>query len=425
MRRLWWFAALAVALAPARAGEEPVCRCALARAPAEAAFVAAAVIEALDSRIASERSFLERLFGVTVPFRLLGDDTTPPAFAAREGGIGIRAKLLKERSWEREGRHEAVAAALAHLHAHALQWARACPRVGIPRELHADLLAGWYLGKRNFASLAGPRIDPAFAASLFDREDPLLNTRFEHGSPEARAGALAEGFRLRREENLALDALYERGLELFPPERVGEAAPAPGSPAPLPGTVLLRVKVPCTHQGPCQHKIPCTHPRPCIHKVPCRHEAPCVHKIPCTHRVECRHRVACVHRIPCRHRIACTHAIPCAHPLHAFDLLHEFDCDVKGNRIACEHRVPCTHMRHRCDFLHNFDYAHDWDFAHAFDTQHEFDLAHEFDTRHPFDPEHEFDLAHEWDPEHPFDLAHEADALHDYDVALLPAEAGK
>ncbi|MGQ0613150.1 MAG: hypothetical protein ACT4PV_05370 [Planctomycetaceae bacterium] len=424
MRRLWWFAALAVALAPAWADDEPICRCALDRTPEAAPFLASAGIEGLDARIASERSFLERLFGVAVPFRLLSEEASPPAFAAREGGIGIQLKLLRERAWERERRHEAVAALLAHFHAHAVQWARDCPRAGIPRELHADLLAGWYLGKRNFGSLAGPRMELAFAASLFDREDPLLNARFEHGSPEARAHALAEGFRLRREENLALDAVYERGLELFPPERVGAAAPAPdAAPAP-PGTRLIQVKVPCTHTGPCQHKVPCKHPRPCTHKVACRHEAPCVHKIPCTHRVECKHRVACVHRIPCRHRIACRHTIPCAHRLHDCDFLHEFDRDARGSRIACEHRVPCVHFRHRCDFLHTFDYAHDWDFAHEFDRQHEFDLEHAFDTQHPFDPKHEFDLAHEWDPEHPFDLAHASDALHDYDVALVPAEGG-
>jgi len=220
-----------------------------------------------------------------------------------------------------------------------------------------------------------------------------------------------------RQEKQPLDHVYAKGVELFPPPKVG----AVEGPPPPPGVRMRRVKVECVHRGPCTHRVDCTHPQPCIHQVPCKHEAPCVHRTPCVHPVPCAHRQACVHRVECRHKVDCVHTVPCVHAEHECDYLHEFDLDWAGNRVACAHRVPCRHFRHRFDFLHNFDYAHDWDFEHEYDTVHDYDMAHDFDTEHPFDPLHDFDMAHAWDPVHEFDLAHVWDLVHDYDV-VTPSE---
>jgi len=385
----------------------PTCRCVVATRPADLKTVAATGLDELDKRIKSECGFLNGLFGVEPEFAMLAG--TPPrrAFAVAEGkgAVFVSAAWLKE-IWAEDNRVATVGAVLAHQYAHIVQVKRACPLPEWARERHADYLAGWYLGKRNVASLgSGKELDAAFAASLFADRDEFLNARFEHGVPERRAEAMRLGFSLFREQKLSLDKTYKQGLTTFPPPKEGLADGAE-----KPQGLLARVKVECLHKGPCGHQVACTHPKPCTHKVACKHESPCVHKRPCVHRVPCEHRTPCAHKTQCVHRTKCQHKVPCVHTVPC----RHFDAD--GNQM------------HNFDYLHNFDYEHDWDYEHEwdhqheFDTEHEYDIPHEFDTEHPFDPIHEFDMAHEWDPIHAFDLAHEWDPIHDYDVRFVPQE---
>lgn len=378
----------------------------------------------LDRRVRSERNFLEMLFGVKPRLRLFGPDAPRDVFVARDATgepfVGFRASWLIEKcSQQEEHRTARVAYALAHQYAHVLQWKRGCKLPEMAREQLADMLAGWYLGKRNIATLKGePPLNRGFSAALFKRPVPFLNERFEHGRPEERVYALELGFTLSREDKLSQRKAYQRGLYSFLPPKVGVAGAPVEAPVPEGGGR----KVECTHHGPCKHKVPCKHPQPCVHKVNCSHLGPCVHRTPCWHKVECRHRSPCVHRVECRHKVDCVHTVPCVHREHPYDCAHECDYDQWGNRVQCMHRVRCTHFKHRFDFLHNFDYAHDWDFEHEYDTQHDSDFAHEFDTQHEGDPIHEFDFAHEWDPVHDHDLAHGFDLVHDYDIK--PAKPG-
>jgi hypothetical protein len=410
---------LALAHAGPEAQQEPICRCVLAAVPAGTKTVSDTGLPEMDQRLKSESNFLKSLFKVEPQLLLLADGAARDAFAvdAAPGSVALRAGWLKER-WDSDHRAATVAVALAHQWAHVLQAQRGCKLPEMARELHADLLAGWYLGRRNFASLkSGPVLDAAFAASLFADPAEFLNERFEHGASDARVRALCEGFRLFRMEKLSLDKVYAKGLKLFPPPKVGMADEGP-----KPEGLLGRIKIECTHRAACTHRVACKHPQPCVHKVACKHEAPCVHRSPCIHKVACEHKIPCVHRVKIERKVPCVHTIPCRHKAHDFDRLHERCYDGKGNPIECPHTVPCTHYLHDFDYLHNFDYEYDWDFEHEFDRMHEFDMAHEFDTEHPFDPAHEFDMAHDWDPVHEFDLAHEWDPPHDYDVRYVPAE---
>jgi len=421
-------ATVLLALLPAGAApdEEPPCRCALLDAPTGIFPVASTGSHELDSRIRAEREFLETIFQVTPEMWLLPASAKRAAFAARgsgQGTVALHSKILKDRFWELKHRSAAIAVVLAHQYAHFLQWKRGVRVPEKRRELHADFLAGYYLGKRNFATLgAGPSLDPDFAASLFAAADPILNDAAEHGSPDERVRALADGYRAARAGKLALDAACAKADELYPMPRIGYAEPEPGEAAPAapsdPVEAYLsarfrKVKLPCSHRVACTHKVACAHPQPCTHKTACRHERPCVHRQPCRHKVECSHKVACIHRVACTHKTRCVHAIPCVHTEH------ECDYDAAGRPF------PCVHTRHRCDWAHNFDYEHEWDFAHEFDREHKFDMQHEFDTAHPFDPEHDFDMAHEWDPQHAFDLAHEFDGAHDFDLRVYPKEPGE
>jgi hypothetical protein len=401
---------LVLALAHAGPELEPTCRCVVTALPSGLRTVAETGLPELDARIRSECGHLQNLFGVEPEFVLLADGGPRKAFVVvgpgGTGTVAVSASWLR-RFWDGDHRVATVAATLAHQYAHILQGKRECTMPERSRELHADLLAGWFLGKRNVATLrSGDELDAAFAASLFAEEDEYLNTRFEHGTVEARVAALCKGFRFFRGDKLRLDKVFEQGSHLFPPPSVGlhdDAKPPPGE--------YLKLKLECVHKGPCRHEVPCRHPQPCVHKVSCKHESPCVHRSPCVHQVPCMHRRPCTHRVACVHRTRCTH------------------------KIDCVHTVPCSHLDadgnpiHAFDYLHNFDYEHDWDYEHEFDLEHEFDtehdydMAHEFDTEHPFDPVHEFDMAHDWDPIHDHDLAHEWDPLHDYDVRFVPKEA--
>ncbi len=376
-------AVLALFLCAAHAGPAdealPTCRCMLATRPAGLKTVADTGLDELDKRIKSECGFLNGLFGVGAEFAMLAGTPQRRAFAVAEGkgAVVVSAEWLKE-IWAGDNRVATVAAVLAHQYAHIVQEKRGCLLPEWARERHADYLAGWYLGKRNVATLgSGKELDAAFAASLFANRDEFLNARFDHG----------------------------QGLTTFPPPNEGLADGTE-----RPQGLLGLVKVECLHKGPCGHQIACTHPKPCTHQVPCKHESPCVHRTPCVHRVPCEHHTPCVHKTQCVHRIRCEHKVPCVHT------------------CPCRHRDADGNPLHDFDYLHNFDYEHDWDYKHEwdyqheFDTEHEYDIPHEFDTEHPFDPIHEFDMAHEWDPIHDFDLAHEWNPLHDCDVRFVPQE---
>ena len=415
---------LLLCLAHAGPAEEqaPLCRCVLPAKPLDLKTRKDTGLPELDKRLKTESEFLAKQFGVEPMVVILADGAPRPVLAA-PGAIALRADWLKLRWQSGESRAATVAFALAHQWAHVLQEKRGLKLTGIPRELHADLLAGWFLGRRNFATLgSGPDLDPAFAAALFAAEDGFANERFEHGRPGDRAYAVATGFNLFRKDKLMLDKIFAEGLDMYPPPGIGRADDAGPPEGPF---ETLRVE--CAHKGPCRHRAPCTHQKACEHKVPCKHEAPCVHDIPCTHRVQCKHKVECVHKVKCKHRIACVHTTPCVHRRHDCDYLHECDFDADGNRVECVHTTPCCHFRHSCDYLHAYDLEHDFDLAHEFDRQHRYDLAHDHDLKHKFDRPHESDLAHEWDPVHEYDPAHEWDPAHVYDERYVPkkeAEGG-
>jgi hypothetical protein len=83
---------------------------------------------------------------------------------------------------------------IGHEWAHILQFARGNVKQGKGAELHADFLAGWFLGYATRRQ-GGPVVDPKDAMSaIFGRGDNLaFNDPQHHGRPVQRAGAIAEG----------------------------------------------------------------------------------------------------------------------------------------------------------------------------------------------------------------------------------------
>ncbi len=89
----------------------------------------------------------------------------------------------------------ALAGIMAHEHAHILQFSNGIRGPGQSLELHADFMAGWYMG---FKVLAGtPSIDiRVLATSLFNKGDYDFNSPQHHWTPQQRVQVMAEGFRV-------------------------------------------------------------------------------------------------------------------------------------------------------------------------------------------------------------------------------------
>lgn len=90
----------------------------------------------------------------------------------------------------------ALVGIVAHENAHILQYHTGFPVTGgkIP-ELHADYLAGWYLGRKRIAGML--KIDGSkFAKALWSLGDFNFNLRSHHGMPAERVSAMVLGFQL-------------------------------------------------------------------------------------------------------------------------------------------------------------------------------------------------------------------------------------
>jgi hypothetical protein len=122
--------------------------------------------------------------------------------------------------------NERVKAILAHEFAHALQDKCGLYNLwngGIKIELHADFLAGFYIGQSGLISknkLTG------FAQEFFERGDNLPFLHIDHhGSPEERRCAFLEGYKVAVKYNFNLTQAYSCGVDyiklLYPCDAFG------------------------------------------------------------------------------------------------------------------------------------------------------------------------------------------------------------
>lgn len=77
-------------------------------------------------------------------------------------------------------------------------------------ELHADLLAGWFLARRSFIDLIG--IDEA-SRCMFEIGDFEFTSIDHHGTPAQRYAALLMGFFMGRDTSLTLETVAKKGAE--------------------------------------------------------------------------------------------------------------------------------------------------------------------------------------------------------------------
>jgi hypothetical protein len=180
----------------------------------------------VDNAIRVDISELNRQFGVFVPvyfentdvknayftnqkFPELIQEDTGSSDANYTGSVFIAAGLWNDEYIKNQG--FALPAIMAHEFAHAMQYSRGFPYGGKWLELHADYMAGWFAGHRGrFAA----QNDIGILQSFFNKGDYDFFSQRHHGTPQERANAFFEGFRLNRQFNAAFGGqAYDYGLQ--------------------------------------------------------------------------------------------------------------------------------------------------------------------------------------------------------------------
>jgi hypothetical protein len=166
----------------------------------------------LDARLRAEATSLARVFGVLPNLVLFEDAQSPNAYASErataplaDGTVAIGLTLIARELGQGERGEQAVASILAHEWSHILQIRQRCTLVGTARELHADFLAGYYLGRR-YGGVADAVV--AAGRAVYRQGDYLFGDGNHHGTPIERVQALMQGF---LHSHLSLPLAYQLG----------------------------------------------------------------------------------------------------------------------------------------------------------------------------------------------------------------------
>ena len=168
---------------------------------------------------------LSALFGQRPGFGFVDDRGAPNAYATSDtlvpgtwGTVLYGATLFRQTLAAYDDGGMAVMAVMAHEFGHVAQFAYGLDRrllqgqATVKRvELHADYLAGWYLGRRKAEQpelsvwAAGDMLAGIGDYAFFDWN--------HHGTPEERVAAAEAGFKLAGDGQADFDPAVERGLE--------------------------------------------------------------------------------------------------------------------------------------------------------------------------------------------------------------------
>ncbi|MBK1667578.1 hypothetical protein CKO28_05970 [Rhodovibrio sodomensis] len=188
-------------------------------------FSRASGIPQLDGTLNSEPPVLRDLFGVDPGFAFFNDGRAINAYAMpqnilRRRGDGtvvfgrnlLRTEIAKASQLMRgpNAWATAVIGIFAHEWGHIRQFSDVGQLDKPLMELHADYLAGWYLGTK---SSYGSSLDIAgIARSLYEKGDSNFNSPPDHGRPIQRVKSMEAGFLLGRRRAPVSDA-FRAGLD--------------------------------------------------------------------------------------------------------------------------------------------------------------------------------------------------------------------
>lgn len=171
----------------------------------------------LDNYLNIEKKYLEEIFRVKVDLKILDDRGQPNAYASKkssnlvffDGTVYLGYNLLNDEIENKNRGLQAVTGIMAHEFGHVLQEKLKCELVGPIRELHADFLAGFYMGIRKTHN--SEEAISQFAESLFAKGDGELWDESHHGTPDQRVNAMLCGYVVSLTINDPKIA-YEKGI---------------------------------------------------------------------------------------------------------------------------------------------------------------------------------------------------------------------
>ena len=170
----------------------------------------------IDSVFQREGIALVNIFQVRPWGYFFNDSNGPNAYASPEvtnaaygpdGTVVFGMTLLRGELARDLGYGFSVPAILAHEFTHIVQFKRHSSLNTMQRELQADYMAGWYMGRRGTWVLTDVR--PAFQ-SFFEKGDYDFNNPSHHGTPQQRLAAISSGF---VDASLPLDQVYRRSAD--------------------------------------------------------------------------------------------------------------------------------------------------------------------------------------------------------------------
>jgi hypothetical protein len=155
---------------------------------------------------------IKNFFGVNCDFRIYNDQQTSGAktycsctSAGCNSTVFVGKKLLSEYA-NGFSTIDGLWGIMAHELAHVLQCQSNLQLTGAHRELHADFLAGYFLGVKMKVQLTNIA---AFSNELFKRGDFMFNSSQHHGTPQARVYYMSVGASLGM---LTLADAYNYGI---------------------------------------------------------------------------------------------------------------------------------------------------------------------------------------------------------------------
>jgi hypothetical protein len=179
----------------------------------------------LDSQLDSELKSISGEFKVLPGFLVIDDGRQPNAFATTKteisgtrGTVLFGTNLLMKELRAQEWGGTAVAGILAHEFGHIFQYStplhqnlaqgQATERLV---ELHADFLAGYYLGLKKRVN--GGDI-MAFARSIYSKGDWNFNSPGHHGTPEERVKSMLGGYKFSLQNGHDIRTAAAAGVRL-------------------------------------------------------------------------------------------------------------------------------------------------------------------------------------------------------------------
>ena len=167
----------------------------------------------LDNILSNESIAMSTLFGVKINLYAYDDSYSPNALAIPSHAAIMLGKTLMLNEFVNTNNVNSIIAIMAHEFAHIIQdkyklnesgtW------VGKYPELHADFIAGWYIGKKKY--LTEIELETV-AISFWDKGDANYNNIDHHGTKFERMFAFKQGY---KKANLEMIDAYNHGVKFI------------------------------------------------------------------------------------------------------------------------------------------------------------------------------------------------------------------